>query len=97
MLKVKNERAVSTYRDYLCTMKVFYRDYMKEPEVIADYKFPQKPFMPKILPSKEELKIFFDALGEKHKLYFIMLASSGLRVSEFLNAEIDKNKCKNWI
>jgi len=43
-------------------MKVFYRDYMKEPEVIEDYKFPPKPFIPKILPSKEELKIFYDAL-----------------------------------
>ena len=81
MMKVKNEKAVSTYRDYLCTMKVFYRDYMKEPEVIEDYKFPPKPFQPKILPSKEELKIFYDALSDKHKLYFIMLASSGLRVS----------------
>ena len=37
MLKVKNERAVSTYRDYLCTMKVFYRDYMKEPEAIPGH------------------------------------------------------------
>jgi len=63
-------------------MKVFYRDYMKEPEVIEDYKFPPKPFIPKILPSKEELKIFYDALQDKHKLYFIMLASSGLRVYE---------------
>jgi len=24
MMKVKNEKAVSTYRDYLCTMKVLY-------------------------------------------------------------------------
>jgi len=65
MLKVKNEKAVSTYRDYLCTMKVFYRDYMKEPEVIEDYKFSTKPFKPKILPTKAELKIFYDALGDK--------------------------------
>ena len=42
-MKVKNEMAVSTYRDYLCTMKVYYRDYLKQPEIIQDYKFPSTP------------------------------------------------------
>ena len=65
---------------------------MKEPEKIQDYKFPKKPFKPKILPTKGELKIFFDALPDKYKVHFLMLASSGLRVSELLNADIDKNK-----
>jgi integrase len=92
MLDIKKKRAVSTYRDYLCTMKVFYRDYLKQPEIIQDYKFPQKPFMPKILPTKEELKKFYDALPDKYKIHFMMLISSGLRVSEFLNADIDRNK-----
>ena len=92
MMKVKKERAISTYRDYLCTMKVFYRDYMKQPEVIEDYKFPNKPFKPKILPTKEQFKIFYDALLDNHKVLFLMLASSGLRVSELLDADIDKNK-----
>jgi len=92
MMKIKNERAISTYRDYLCAMKVFYRDYLKEPEIIQDYKFPNKPFKPKVLPTKGELKIFYDALLDKHKVHFLMLASSGLRVSELLNVDIDKNK-----
>jgi integrase len=81
MMKVKNERAVSTYRDYL-----------KQPEIIQDYKFPNKPFKPKILPTKGELNIFYNALGDKHEVLFLMLASSGLRVSELLNTDIDKNK-----
>jgi len=48
---------------------------------------------PKFLPSKKDLKIFFDALPSlKYKIIFIALASSGLRISELLNATIDRNK-----
>lgn len=61
---------------------------MKQSEVIEDYKFPNKPFILKILPTKEQFKIFYDALLDKHKVLFLMLASSGLRVSELLNAEM---------
>ncbi len=71
MMKVKNERAISTHKDYLYIVnvapahptaaelrgitneiKVIYIDYLKQPEVIEDYKFPNKPFKPKILPTK---------------------------------------------
>ncbi len=45
---------------------------------------------PKILPSKADLKTFYDALPDKYKAVFLMLASSGLRVSELLMAKIDK-------
>ena len=77
MMKIKNERAISTYRDYLCTMKVFYRDYLKQPEIIQDYKFPNKPFKPKVLPTKGELNIFYNALGDKHKVLFLTLQVVG--------------------
>jgi integrase len=64
---------------------------LKQPEIILDYKFPKKPFKPKVLPTKGELQSFYDALLDKHKVHFLMLASSGLRVSELLNADIYKN------
>lgn len=36
--------------------------------------------------------MFYDVLPDKYKVIFLMLASSGLRVSELFNADIDKNK-----
>jgi hypothetical protein len=48
-------------------------------------------FKPKILPSREQLRTFFDALPSlKYKVIFLMPASSGLRVSELLSADIDR-------
>ena len=52
MMKIKNEIAIYTYTYCLYIMEVFYRDCLKQPEIIQDYKFPNKPFKPKILPTK---------------------------------------------
>lgn len=61
------------------------------PAMVNDFKFPSISIKPKSLPSKEELRIFFDALPDiKYRIIFLALASSGLRISELLNAEIDK-------
>jgi integrase len=90
MLWVKNNKSQKTYANYLCTLKVLLRNYLKQPELIADFKFPTIGFKPKILPSKHQLKIFFEALPLlKYQIIFLALASSGLRVSELLSAEID--------
>ena len=62
MLWVKNEKSQKTYANYLCTLKVLLRDYLKQPELIVDFKFPTIGFKPKILPSKPQLKTFFEAL-----------------------------------
>jgi integrase len=60
--------------------------------MIKNFKFPKHTIKPKILPSKEQLKTFFDALpSQKYKIIFLMLASSGLRISELLSAKIDRN------
>jgi integrase len=89
LLDIKNTRSVSTYRDYLCTIKVLFRDYLKQPEMVADFQFPTKQCKPKILPTKKQLKTFFNSLPDRYKVIFLALASSGLRVSELLGAEID--------
>ncbi len=91
LLNIKSTRSVSTYRDYLCTLKVLFRDYLKQPELIQDYTFPKKPIKPKILPSKGQMKVFYNALSDKYKVIFLMLATSGLRVGELLEAKIDKS------
>ncbi len=90
LLGIKNTRSVSTYRDYLCTFKVLFRDYLKQPKLVEDFKFPKKQCKPKILPSKKQLRTFYKALPDKYKVTFLALASSGLRASELLSADIDK-------
>ena len=90
MLWVKNTKSQKTYANYLCTLKVLLRDYLKQPELIADFKFPTIGFKPKILPCKQQLKTFFEALPSlKYLIIFLALASSGLRVSELLGANIE--------
>jgi len=59
--------------------------------IVKDFKFPRTTVRPKILPSKDQLKIFYNALPDKYKVIFLLLASSGLRVGELLNTEIDQN------
>ncbi len=61
------------------------------PELVKDYRFPRIVQKPKILPNKEQIKIFYNALPDKYKGIFLALASSGLRVSELLSADIDKS------
>jgi len=72
-------------RNNLAVMKVLY------PDLSKDIKFPRRNFRPKILPNKEQLRIFYDSLPSQYKVIFLLLASSGLRVGELLDAEIDFN------
>jgi len=93
MLEIKDKRTLATYKNYLSMLKIFFRDYLGKGDMIKDFKFPRQDVKPKFLPSKKDLKIFFDALPSlKYKIIFIALASSGLRISELLNATIDRNK-----
>ncbi len=93
MLEIKEKRTLATYKNYLSMLKIFFRDFMGKGDMIKDFKFPRQDVKPKFLPSKKHLKIFFDALPSlKYKVIFIALASSGLRISELLNATIDRNK-----
>lgn len=91
LVDIKQTKSVSSYANYLKPFKVYYRDFLKQPEIIQDYKFPKQSFKPKILPSKEEIRIFCNALSDRYKIIFLALASSGLRINELLNAEIIGN------
>jgi integrase len=91
MLWVRNNKSRKTYGNYLCTMKVLFRDYLKHPEMVNDFKFPSVSVKPKTLPSKDQLKTFFHALPDaKYNIIFLALVSSGLRISELLSADIDR-------
>lgn len=90
MLWIRNNRSQQSYRNYLSTLKVLIRDFLKQPELIKDFKFPRQQFKPKTLPSKKKLRTFYNALPYKYKVLFLALGSSGLRISELLDANIDR-------
>ncbi len=94
MLWARQNRDRKTYGNYLCVFKALFRDYLKQPELVSDYKFPSIVFKPKTIPSKDEIRVFYNALPElKYKTIFLVLASSGLRISELLTSKIDyKNR-----
>ncbi len=88
LLEIKTGKSIAMYRNYLKTFKILYRDFLKQPNEIIDFKFPAKQFKPKMLPNREQLKLFYNALPEREKIIFLLLSESGLRINEhrFSNA-----------
>ena len=56
------DRSPCTKANVLKAFRVFFRDFMKMPQVIESFKFPKRIYSPKTVPTKEDLKKFFDAL-----------------------------------
>jgi len=59
---VREGVAGSTYKNTLAALKRFYRDFLGVKELVESFRFPHRVFKPKTVPTKEELRIFFDAL-----------------------------------
>ncbi len=79
-----------TYANYLKALKVFFRDFMRMEHVVKSFKFPNHPFKTKHIPSKQELRKFYDTLVKpKDQAVFMMYASSGLRKAEILSLTLD--------
>ena len=95
LLTLKDESSY-TYANYLKALKVFFRNYLGMPHVVATFKFPHHEIVPKRLPTKEELRKFYEALPNlKFKTLFLIYASSGLRLSEVLDlkpSDVDLEK-----
>ncbi|MBN1358523.1 tyrosine-type recombinase/integrase [Candidatus Bathyarchaeota archaeon] len=74
------------YKNILMALKVFFRDFMKHPEVVESFRFPHQVYKPKHIVSKEDLKRFYDAIEtSKEKALFLLYATSGLRRQEILS------------
>jgi len=81
--------SVHVYKNVLGALKVFFRDFLNRPGVVASFKFPRPAFKPKIVPTKEELQRFFDALDSDFaEALFLFYASSGLRKGEVLGLTV---------
>jgi len=79
-----------TYKNVLCALKRFIRDYMRMHWVVESFKFPKQSYVPKRLPTKEELVKFYNALPSLQlKTLFLLLASSGLRLHEALELSVN--------
>jgi hypothetical protein len=62
----------------LKTMKVFFHDFLKRGDLIADFKSPPMPLKPKFgLPTKNELRVFYNVLPtQRDKTMFLLYATN---------------------
>jgi integrase len=89
-LSLFNGKNVHTYANNLKSLKIFCREFLKEPEYVDSFKFPTAPFKPKNIPSKSEIQRFYRALNDpKNEALFLLYATSGLRRQEALSLEIE--------
>jgi integrase/recombinase XerD len=89
-LKPLANGSANTYGNALKPLKIFFRDFMKMPEVIESFKFRKAPLTPVTVPSKEQLCRFYGALRTPiAKALFLMYAATGLRKMELLSLRKD--------
>jgi integrase/recombinase XerD len=85
-LKSLEKFSAATYKNALMALKVFFRDFLEMPEVVASFKFPHQVFKPKQIVSKEQVKQFYNCLEtSKEKALFMLYATTGLRRDEILS------------
>ena len=89
LFKFKQDHAPATVAGVIKTLRVFYRDFLRCPELVDSFKFPHIPYRPKIVPTKEEVQRFYKVLdSEFAKALFLFYASSGLRKGEVLSLNV---------
>ena len=82
-LRQFNDGSSNTYKNVLSGLKVFFRDFLGRPEVVASFKFPYHEQSFKKIPSKLELQKFYSALEDlRCRCYFLLYATSALRRKE---------------
>jgi integrase len=95
-LKSLEGYSASYYKNALMALKVFFRDFMKMPDVVESFRFPHQVFRPKQILSREQIKQFYHCLETaKEKALFMLYATTGLRREEILslkpeNIDFDK-------
>ena len=85
-----------TKANVLKALKVFFKHFLQRPEVTESFRFPKKTYRPIQVPSKEDLKRFFEALeNDRDRAIFLMYATSGLRRNELLGLTVDDLDLEN--
>jgi len=79
----------SKKNNILSSLRVFFGEYLDR-EVADDFEMPSKSLRPTEVPTKDELQMFYDAIGNpKYRVVFLMYATSGLRSSELVELTVD--------
>jgi integrase len=82
-------KSTSTYANQIKSMRVFFRDFLNQGDLVKSFRLPQQEFKPRILPSIEELREFYhDLESTRDKLLFLLYATSGLRKTEILSLRL---------
>jgi len=88
----------STYANVLKSLKVFFRDFLKMPDVVESFKFPKKIYTIKTVPTKEDLQRFFRELDDlTSQTVFLLYATGGMRRNELLTLTIDDIDVENRV
>ena len=86
---VKERQKTNTYNNHVKALRVFFREYLKS-NIAESFKIPRPSQEYVKVPSKEELRRFYDALPSwKFKALFFMYASSGRRRGELLDLTLE--------
>jgi len=89
-LKPLSSGSANSYGNTLKPIKRFFRDYMKMGEVVESFRFRKIMLKPVVVPSKDQLKRFYQALRTpRARALFLMYASTGLRKMELLSLTKD--------
>lgn len=86
-LDTYKDAEASTYNNQLKSLKVFCRDYLGRPDLVATFKFRPVPFKPPTIPPKKQLQQFFWALRDldlRVACYFMLYATSAWRRREVM-------------
>jgi len=96
---LKNNYCIDYYKLALSSLKAYFRDFKKLGNLVESFKFPSKPFRPKIIPSKKAIQKFYDARTENRMCaIFMTFATSGLRHGELFSLTVqDVNFQKRMI
>ena len=80
-----------TKANVLKALRVFFKHFLKMPEVVESFKFPKKTYRPRAALTKLELQKFYNALDcPRDRTLFLMFCSTGLRRNEVLGLTIDQ-------
>jgi len=95
-IKIEN-LAPKTRKNYKIDMRVFFRDFLKRPELIEGIKLP---YVPKKIRrdgvSKEDLQAFYSALdNDEERALFLLIATSGIRPIEAFNLKFQDIDIEN--
>jgi len=91
-LDLYRDKSSSTYANQLKALKVFYRDFLGRPDLVASFKFPGKEIELKRIPSKDKLRKFYYALEKldiRMACYFLLYATTGWRRREVMALHLE--------